>query len=438
MARFPADGCSCTANSSDNETVDDSVYRLRDRDLLALCVIALLALGVLMVQSASMGVTPVPGEPSMDMPNLLNWSARGSRHCLYAVLALLTFITVSRFDYRKLVGATAALSPAVWFIGLAGVLSLAVLVPGIGTVVNGARRWISVGPLTLQPSELAKWSVVMFLAWRLSRPGASSLFKGFLPTSLVAGALCLLVVIEDFGTAALIGATAFCMMVAGPVRRLHLAIAVPPALLAAFWFVHSEPYRWRRIIAFLDPWAVPETDGYHVIQSLFSFAGGGWMGQGLGNGVQKLGYLPEDTTDFIFAVICEELGLSGAILVAIAYLVILGVGYSGARRCDNAFGRLLAFGIVATLGLQAAINIAVATASVPTKGMALPLVSAGGSGLVMTAFMLGLLYSICRGGGAATTVTDRDDGEWQRLVDDRGVDQDDNSLAGPTTTATPS
>ncbi len=405
--------------SSDNDPVDDSVYRLRDRDLLTLCVLALLALGVLMVQSASMGVVAATGDASTPMPDLLSWSSRGTRHALYAVLALLTFITASRFDYRKLAGDTPGRSGAVWFIVLAGILCVAVLIPGIGNVVKGARRWITLGPLTLQPSELAKWSVVTFLAWRLSRPAASSFLKGFLPTSALVGALCLLVVIEDFGTAALIGATAFCMMVAGPIRRLHLAIAVPPALLAAFWFVYSEPYRWRRIMAFLDPWAVPETDGYHVIQSLFSFAGGGWMGQGLGNGVQKLGYLPEDTTDFIFAVVCEELGLFGAILLAVAYLVILGVGYSGARRCDNAFGRLLAFGTVATLGLQAALNIAVATASVPTKGMALPLVSAGGSGLVTTAFMLGLLYSVCRGGKPATTVTTHDDGEWQRLVDDR-------------------
>ena len=365
----------------------DSIYGLRDRDLLVACVLGLLALGVVMVQSAAVNVAPGVGEAT---PPLWDWSGRGTRHALFAALAALTFLTASRLDFRRL----RPLAP--WGLAVAAVLCLIVLIPGVGTAVNGSRRWLSLGPLTLQPSETAKWATVAFLAARLVRSDAASLTRGFLPNAAAVGGVCLLVVIEDFGTAALIATAAFCMLIVGPTRRLHLAVAVPPALLAAFWFVRSEPYRWRRITSFLDPWAVPETDGYHVIQSLYSFAGGGWTGRGLGNGVQKLGYLPEDTTDFIFAVISEELGLFGCALVAVAYLTLLGVGYAAARRCSDPFGRLLAFGVVATLGLQAAINLAVATASVPTKGMPLPLVSAGGSGLVLTGLMLGLVYSVCR------------------------------------------
>lgn len=368
--------------------MDDSIYRLRDRDLLTLCVLALLALGVVMVQSAAMNV---------GTGSLWQWSERGTKHALYAALALLSFFTVSRLDYRKLVGSRALASPAVWAAVIAVGLCAAVLVPGIGLAVNGARRWIVFGQVRIQPSEVAKWAVVLFLAWRLSRPGMESFWRGYAPACAVIGALCLLVVIEDFGTAALIGASALVMLVAGRAKWWHLALSIPPALAAAAAFVMAEPYRWRRMTSFLDPWAAPETDGYHMIQSLYSFASGGWMGRGLGNGVQKLGYLPEDTTDFIFAVICEEMGIFGASLVAVLYLTILGVGHTAAGRAPDAFGRLLCFGTVATLGLQACLNIAVATASVPTKGMSLPLVSAGGSGLVMTGIMLGLVYSVCRG-----------------------------------------
>jgi cell division protein FtsW len=371
--------------------VPDSIYRLRDRDLLVACVIGLIGLGVVMVQSAAFNIAAA-GE---TLPDLWSWTGRGTRHALFAALAVLTLVTASRLDYRRLTHDNAFRSPATWLFGLAGLLCVAVLIPGIGAEVNGARRWLVIGPLRVQPSELAKWATVLLLADRLARPDASSL-RGFLIASAATGLACLLVVIEDFGTAALIGGAAFCLLLAGPTRWRHLLIACPPAIVAACWFVYAEPYRWRRITAFLDPWAVPETDGYHVIQSLYSFATGGWLGTGLGNGVQKLGYLPEDTTDFIFAVICEELGVFGAGLVAVGYLTVLAVGYAGAMRCGTGFGRLLAFGIAAMLGLQAAINIAVATASVPTKGMPLPLVSAGGSGLVATAFMLGLLYSICR------------------------------------------
>jgi cell division protein FtsW len=162
------------------------------------------------------------------------------------------------------------------------------------------------------------------------------------------------------------------------------------------WFVMHKEYRWRRMTAFVDPWADPKGEGYHMIQSLLSFSTGGVSGRGLGNGIQKLGYLPEDTTDFIFAVICEELGLFGALLTVALYLGILYVAWGAVKEKRDSFGRLLAFGIASMIGLQAMINIAVATVSVPTKGLSLPLVSAGGSGLVITCAALGLLYSITR------------------------------------------
>jgi cell division protein FtsW len=386
--------------------VPESIYGLRDRDLIALAMLGLLGLGTLMVQSAAVNVTTTGAAVG-----LLDWTGRGSRHALYVALAVLTFLISSRLDYRRLAGSTAVTSPAVWFTILAAMLCIAALLPGVGAEVNGARRWLKIGPLTLQPSELAKWATVLFLAWRLSRPGTFTFVGGFVASSAIVGLLCLLVVIQDFGTAALIGTAAGLMLFAGPVKLRWLLAAIGPAAAAAVYFVWTEPYRMRRITAFLDPWANPETDGYHVIQSLYSFAGGGWTGRGLGNGVQKLGYLPEDTTDFIFAVVSEELGLAGGMLVALAYLTILIAGLLVARKCPDPMGRLLVFGTVTTIGLQAAINIAVATASVPTKGIALPLVSAGGTGLVCVAFMLGLVHSVARNAPVAG-----EDGEWETLL----------------------
>ena len=369
--------------------MDDSIYRLRDRDVLTLCVLALLALGVLMVQSASMGVG-----------GTLHWGLtdRGLKHLMYAGVSVLVYFGVGRVSpaFLKRSGKPQS-SPAVWGLIVAAVLCVLVLIPGVGREVNGARRWLAVGPVQLQPSELAKWATVLFLAyWLTERPvDLNRFWKGFVPTAAVVGVVCLLVVIQDFGTAALIGLVALGMMLVGRVKLWHLLVTVPPAMVAGAMFVLHTPYRRRRMTSFLDPWADPSGEGYHMVQSLLSFATGGLAGRGLGAGVQKLGYLPEDTTDFIFSVIGEELGLFGAALTVGLYLGILTVAWR-ATRTGPPFNRLLAFGVGAMVGLQAAINIAVATVSVPTKGLSLPLVSAGGSGLILTSAALGLLLAVVK------------------------------------------
>ena len=418
--------------------MEASIYRMRDRDVLAVCVLALLVLGVVMVQSASATLSgwgvihltdgrTIEGDlkatadgylvadrlgdvTELSADNVryidrksdrkLHWTPRGRKHLIYAAVALLTFFAVGQFSHTRLARPDAPLlkSPVLWLLALAILACVLVLVPGVGREVNGARRWILLGPIQIQPSEMAKWGVVLFLAWWLSRrPVDLDRFRGYLLTLVPVGVLCLLVVIEDFGTAALIGLGTLAMLLAGRVKRWHLAVTIPPALAAAFWFVRSEPYRWARMTSFLDPWAAPQGEGYHMVQSLLSFSTGGLFGRGLGNGIQKLGYLPEDTTDFIFAVICEELGIFGAMLTVFLYLGILYVAWQiiRQRRRDD-FGRLLAFGIASMIGFQAVINIAVATVSVPTKGLSLPLVSAGGSGLVITCAALGLLYGVAR------------------------------------------
>lgn len=368
----------------------DSIYRLHHRDILCMCVLALLCLGVLMVDSATMRVT-----------GNLHWhlSAGGTKQLVFAGVAMGVFLLVGRFDYTQLeIKTSVKNSLVVWLLLGAMLTCVLVLIPHVGSQINGARRWLKIGPIDLQPSELAKWATVLFLAGWLAKPPVNldRFFTGFVPTLIPIVLLCLLVVIQDFGTAALIAVCSLTMLIAGRIKPWHLLLVIPPALFAAFWFVHHTPYRWRRMTAFVDPYASPDREGYHMIQSLLSFSTGGVTGKGLGNGIQKLGYLPENTTDFIFAGICEELGLFGALFTIAMYLGIVFVAWQIVRQKRDSLGAMLAFGVASMLCLQAAINMAVATVSVPTKGLSLPLVSAGGTGLIITAAALGLMYSVAR------------------------------------------
>jgi cell division protein FtsW len=372
--------------------VEASIYRLRTRDLLILCVLGLICLGVVMVQSASTDVTKTVG---------WQWNQRGAKNLIFAIAGVTAFFSAGFFDYAWLIKRRTSIwkSPILWLLVLAAFANLIVLVPHIGLSVNGARRWLPLGPLQVQPSEIAKWAIVIFLAyWLTQRPPelAHSFLRGYLPMLVPIAVICLLIVIQDFGTATLIILCSMMMMLAGRVKLRYLSLTIPPAAAAGLWFLMHKAYRWKRVTAFLNPWADPQKEGYHMIQSLLSFATGGVTGRGLGNGIQKLGYLPEDTTDFIFAVICEELGLFGALLTVMLYLGVVYVTWQTLREKKDNFGRMLAFGIGTMVSLQGLINIAVATVSVPTKGLSLPLVSAGGSGLVITSAALGLLLSVCR------------------------------------------
>jgi cell division protein FtsW len=387
--------------------MDLSIYRLRTTDCLVLCVVCLLALGVIMVQSASANVTAATATAG-------GWSlyGAGTKQLFFALLAFTAFLLVGRINIASLCGpAKSWRSNRIgWIMAIALIGNIIVLIPHVGLSLNHSRRWLPLGPLTFEPSELAKWAVVVYLAFVLSaRPlNLDKFFKGFLPLVLPVGVLVTLVVIQDFGTATLIGLVALAMLLAGRVRWRHLFIVVPPVVAAGVLFVTHTAYRWQRITAFLNPYAVQQKEGYQLIQSLLSFATGGWTGRGLGNGIQKLGYLPEDTTDFIFSVICEELGFFGALLTVALYVGIIYVTWQGIRQRRSElelasgnsylpdFGRMVAFGIGGMVCLQAVINIAVATVSVPTKGLSLPLISSGGTGLIITSSALGLLLSICR------------------------------------------
>ena len=372
---------------------------IRSSHILQLAVVALLGLAVVMVNSS--GAT-VAGEGRGGDAGLIGGltEVMTSRVVIYAVLAVGVMLLASRINVRQLFSVRGWTNPLSLIVVGALALAALTLVPGMGRSVNGASRWLYLGPkslgLSFQPSELVKWVMVLAIAWWCARRrGLMHRFRyGLFPPLMLLGIACLIVVVEDLGTAALIGLVAVCMLIAGGARIKHLAYIVPIGLIGLVAAMLHSPYRIKRLTAFLDPWADPAGSGYHPIQSMLAVSQGGLTGSGLGNGVQKFGYLPEDTTDFIFAVICEELGVMGAAVVIGLFLTILWVGLGIVRDCKDTFGRLVGLGVLLTVGLQAAINIAVVVAVVPTKGIALPLLSSGGTGWIMTAFALGLVAAL--------------------------------------------
>lgn len=357
--------------------------------LLFLAAAALLAIGLVMVQSADARIRGV-----IDTPL---WQSFLNKNAMHAAIAVGTMFLVWRLDYRLWLGRSLLLSPATLLVALTTVALVAVLATPLGRDVNGARRWLGYGTFGFQPSELAKLGLVVFIAAYAvhMQQEMRSFFKGFLPLVAVFGIVCALVVKEDFGTTALIAAVCVTLIFMAGAKSFHTLLLLPPAVGVAYMLL-QEPFRRARLLAFLDPWIDPKGVGYHPIQSLLTIMSGGFWGRGLGNGVQKMGYLPEDNTDFIFAVICEELGFPGALIVITLFALFVFCGWRIACRCNNLFGKLLAFGITAMFGLQAAMNIAVVTVSMPTKGIALPLISSGGTGWIMTAAAIGVLMSIER------------------------------------------
>lgn len=364
---------------------------LRAGQTLQLLVMAILGLAVVLVHSAGMHLQSAP----------ISWTAvLFGRHGAYAVLAILAMVFASRIDIRQVQRVRGRANPLPWLVVISLGLVLLTFVPGVARSVNGASRWLYLGPaswgLSFQPSELVKWVMVLALAcWCVRRRGVMHDFRqGPGPALLLVGLACGLIMIEDLGTAVLIGLASLGILIAGGARLRHVALTLPAAAGAVVLAVANSPYRLARLMSFLDPWRDPQGIGYHPIQSMLAIAQGGLTGRGLGNSIQKFGYLPADTTDFIFAIIAEELGVCGAALVVTLYLLLLLIGLHIVRSCKDMFGRLFALGVTLTIGLQALINIAVVTVVVPTKGIALPLLSAGGTGWIVTAFTLGLVAAL--------------------------------------------
>ena len=363
--------------------------------LLVLVTLALVAFGLVMVYSATSA--PAALERTDPMSYL-------KKQGIYALIGVGLMMTASRFDYRRL----RLLAPPLVLTALGG--CLAVLV--IGSRINGARRWIELGPATFQPSELAKLALAVWAAAYLSkRPAPRTLKELWRPMGLLLGVFCLLILAEpDLGTAiSLVVVLLAVLLISGtPVPTLAVGTGIAATLgLVAIWF---EPYRRARIFSFIDPWKDPQGAGFQTVQALISLGSGGFLGAGLGHGVAKINYLPEAHTDMIFAVIGEELGLLGVTAVIAAYATFAYAGLRVALECRDPFGKRLAAGIVALVCGQAVINLAAVLGLAPLTGIPLPFISYGGSSLVVALLGVGILLNIAGRHGAA---------EAKRAVPDR-------------------
>ena len=276
-------------------------------------------------------------------------------------------------------------------------LLILVLIPGIGVKINGARRWLKISNFTFQVSEMAKLILVIYLAGAMTRKeGKLKEFRqGFLPLIIITSICCVLILAEpDLGTAAIILLVTSLLLFIGGVSLLHLfglaGLAVPLIAL----LISKKPYMLQRCLSFLDPWQDPLGKGYHIVQGLIALGSGGVHGRGLGEGIQKMFYLPEAHTDFIFAIIGEEMGFIGTSLVLTLFFIVIMRGIKIALRCEDMYGCLLAAGIVTIISLQAMINIGVVVNLLPITGTTLPFISYGGSSLLINLTAVGILLNI--------------------------------------------
>jgi len=347
---------------------------------------ALLCLGLVLVASAAVTGRSADGLDAA-VTRRLTWMGAG----------MVAFVIGCTVNYQKWRRHHLAL------VGMAFLLLAMVLLPTVGTQVNGARRWIRLGAsIGIQPSEFAKLALVIWVAAyceRCARGPAGgemrTLVKGFLVPGGVIAVACGLVLLEpDFGTAVLTGAICMSVLLVCGTRPLHVMLGGAVVLPVLHKLVTGSPYRLERITTFVDPWRDAQGAGYQLVQSLITIGSGGVTGRGLGAG--PMGFLPAARNDFVFSTLAGQMGFVGAVIVMAAFVWIVWEGLDVARRARDTFGFALAFGISTLIGLQAVIHMAVATGSVPTKGLSLPFVSAGGSNLFFTLLAGGILINIAR------------------------------------------
>lgn len=365
-------------------------------DYIAIIIVLLMAIGTVFVFSASANVAQdINFKKFYDFPSL--------RQILFFPLAILTLYVFSYFNYHRFSFATG------WFKSLTGyilvlsvVLLIVVLVPRFGTEVNNARRWLRIpaGPIVVsfQPSELAKWAIIFFLAAICDKFGTDIrlYWKRFIPICCIIAVVVGLVIIEDFGTAAFIAILSFLMLVIACVKWWYILSLLPVGVVGFVIALVSSPHRLQRVIAFFEPDKLIDSAAYQANQSLIALGSGGLWGKGLGMGVCKYGHLPEDTTDFIFAIIGEELGFFGVMVIIGLFIAFVWLGILVVMRNQDRFGQFLAGGIILTVAIQAAINIAVVSVVLPTKGIPLPFVSAGGTSMLLSSAAVGVLLNIAK------------------------------------------
>lgn len=345
-------------------------------------VILLSGIGIIMVYSASSAI-------GMEDHNTAFYYMK-KQAVFFGISLGVMFVTAS-FPYKLY----RSVSYIILFVAIA--LLVAVLFPALNVKAGGAHRWLNFGGFTFQPAEFSKLALILFLGYSLSKKqDMIKLFSvGFVPHVFVFAVLaCLIIIQPDFGTIVVLGMITWGMMFVAGVKIIHLLSPAPLLIPVIYFWVYKVDYRLERILVFLNPWEDPYNSGYQITHSLKAFGSGGIFGKGIGLGMQKMHYLPEPHTDFIFSVIGEELGLIGVITILSLYLVLLLKGIDIAKTSKSLFGTVTAAGLTIYIGLQVVINTGVALGVLPTKGLTLPFISYGGTSLVINMAAMGILMNI--------------------------------------------
>ena len=360
------------------------MHRLRDIDRgLAVCFILLMLLGVTVLYAASFYNAQDAGDPLAEVYSQLTGIGVGAVGMAFLL----------KIDYRAL------RKPWVTggLLGLSFALLILVAIPGIGKMLNGSRRWLRLGPVSFQPSELAKYSMILYLARALSQKerDVTRFFTGLIPLFVLPGAMFLLILLQpNLSTAgSILIVTATMVMIAGA-RWRHLGLIGASGMALGTFYALSEDYRRARLMSFRDPFAFMTNEGYQLSQSLLAFGSGGLFGMGLGMGRQKYAFLPYPESDFIFAVVGEDLGYVGCVAILCVFAAFLFFGLRVAIRCPDRFGSMLAGGITCMIGVQCVLNVAVVIGMMPTTGLPLPFFSSGGTSISILMCAVAILMNI--------------------------------------------
>ena len=312
---------------------------------------------------------------------------------MFLIIGYVLMFLISNMDYRKY------LKKSNLIFGVCFILLILVLIPGIGTVRNGSRSWFGIGGFGIQPSEFTKLALIIFTSKYLAynEKILKDIKNGVLPILIVLMLVFGLIMLQpDFGTGVIIVVTIVVLLfVSGVSMSFFVKIGVL-GILGVVALIIAAPYRMKRIVSFLNPWSDPLGSGFQIIQSLYAIGPSGLLGKGLGNSIQKHFYLPEPQTDFIFAIISEELGILGILLVTSLFVLIIYRGFKISRNCEDKFGKYIAFGITFGLAFQALLNLMVVVGLIPVTGVTLPFLSYGGSSLLITLISMGILLNISR------------------------------------------
>ena len=366
----------------ESTTVSSHSVALSSRQWLLLIVCALMCVGLVVVGSASMDMASL----NYDSPFFFV-----KRHGVYLAAGIVCALLVYQIPLAVWERSSGAL------LIIAYILLALVLMPGIGKTVNGSTRWIHLGPINIQVSEIVKVCALMYVAGYLVRrvEEVRQTFWGFMKPVVVLSVMVLLLLRQpDFGAVVVIMSAVFTMLFLAGVRLTQFLLVVGGSVGSAYLLVASSEYRMKRVMGYIDPWADQYSSGYQLVQSLIAFGRGEWTGVGLGNSIQKLFYLPEAHTDFVFAVLAEELGLVGNLLVIGLFVMLVVVAFGVGRRSEllgNLFNAYLVYGLATLIGLQALVNVGVASGLLPTKGLTLPFISYGGSSLIIMSVVLALI-----------------------------------------------